>query len=101
MNFRRLIERPFRPTVLAYHIAGTGDDALCITAKAGGECPKWVISCRDRSDSWCPLYPRKLPRLSPLGAAAKGHELPRALWAYYPGKRIFVPCITFIIAGSA
>ena len=33
-----------------------------------------VISCRDGTNLWCPLYPRKLPRQSTTGAAVKGHE---------------------------
>jgi len=39
----------------------------------GRSCPLRLKSCRDRSDSWCLLYPRKLPRLSLIGASALGH----------------------------
>jgi len=38
------------------------------------QCPLWDIICRDRPNSWCPLYPRKLPRLSPTSAAVKGQK---------------------------
>jgi hypothetical protein len=37
-------------------------------------CPLWVKSCRGAVKLACPLYPRKLPRLSPTGAAVKGHK---------------------------
>jgi hypothetical protein len=45
--------------------------------KADG--PHWVISCRDGSNFWCPLYPRKLPRKSKDGTSALGHEETHAL----------------------
>ena len=38
-----------------------------------------VISCRDAVVPWCPLFPRKRPRLPPTGAEAKGQKLPRNL----------------------
>jgi hypothetical protein len=37
-------------------------------------CPLWVKSCRGAVKVGCPLYPRKLPRLSVVGASAKGPE---------------------------
>jgi hypothetical protein len=39
----------------------------------------WVINCRDAVKVGCPLYPQKLPRLSPTGASALGRERPPAL----------------------
>src|ERR1700733_12149695 len=39
-----------------------------------GECPLRVIGCRDRPDSWCPLYFRKLPRQTLTGVSVKGHK---------------------------
>jgi len=48
---------------------------LCLTAILVRSCPLWVISCRDAVKVGCPLYPRKLPRLSPTGASAKGQQL--------------------------
>ena len=40
-------------------------------------CPLWVRSCRANQPEARPLYPRKLPRLSPTGAAVKGHNRTR------------------------
>jgi hypothetical protein len=36
----------------------------------------WVNSCRGAVKLGCLLYPRKLPRLSAVSAAAKGQKLP-------------------------
>jgi hypothetical protein len=38
------------------------------------QCPLWVISCRDALELGCPLYRRKLPRLSPISTAAMGQH---------------------------
>jgi hypothetical protein len=51
--------------------AGAG---LCITAKSDARLPLWVISCRGAVKLECPLYPRKLPRLPPSGAAVMGQK---------------------------
>jgi hypothetical protein len=40
----------------------------------GAKCSLWVISCRDALRLACPLWPRKRPRRSSAGAAAKGHK---------------------------
>ena len=42
-------------------------------------CPVWVISCRGSHKAGCPLYPRKLPRLSTAGASALGQKRTHAL----------------------
>jgi hypothetical protein len=47
--------------------------------------PFWVISCRDGLHFWCPLYPRKLSRLSPTGTAAKGHQRTSQPIQFLPG----------------
>jgi len=63
--------------------------AACVTAFARRRSPNrhgayrpsrlCVISRRGAVEWWRPLYPRKLPRLSPTGASAKGQERPPAL----------------------
>jgi hypothetical protein len=37
------------------------------------------LSSRDAVRVGCPLYPQKLPRLSPTGAAVMGHKRPHAV----------------------
>ena len=51
----------------------------CKAAILNRSCPLWVKSCRGANKLGCPLYPRKLPRLSPTGASALGHNRTHAL----------------------
>jgi hypothetical protein len=46
--------------------------------------PLWVISCRDAVVLRCPLFPRKLPRPSIAGAAAKGQKEKSGGWFATP-----------------
>ena len=46
----------------------------------GSPCPLWVKSCRGSLKAGCPLYPRKLPRMSPTRASALGHVWTAPSW---------------------
>jgi hypothetical protein len=70
----------FAPQIVAVHGMAASTFVEVSSAEHGTRrCPLWVKSCRDRPDSWWLLYPQKLPRLRPTGAAAKGQNRTHAL----------------------
>ena len=52
--------------------SGLVSTELCTTANNQLKMTRWVMNCRGKVKVACPLYSRKLPRISAAAAAAKG-----------------------------